>query len=202
MKRSVNEITGEYRKALTGAGYPLGIAQDGAMAAACLQLAGLDSAAAIAEALPASASDPLSQTLPLLPSLYECVLAGEGEMSLEAVDVPLLAIGMGIHLAGQHECAFNIALGGLHLVATSSGIVGDTVADNVSLDTASLRLAVSLATDSAAADAVKIQRATEEGVEINEAHWPLINCWAHETYVPASEQSRLAGAGAGLNDND
>ncbi|MFV1875593.1 hypothetical protein [Nioella sp.] len=29
-----------------------------------------------------------------------------------------------------------------------------------------------------------------------------LNAFAHRTYAPATEESRLAGAGAGLTDND
>jgi len=33
-------------------------------------------------------------------------------------------------------------------------------------------------------------------------HWATLNRFAHHTYAPASEASRLLGAGAGLSDND
>ena len=47
----------------------------------------------------------------------------------------------------------------------------------------------------------------EESVEIVEifvdpAVWSRLGALAHKSYVPASEASRLAGAGAGLTDND
>ena len=34
------------------------------------------------------------------------------------------------------------------------------------------------------------------------AIWALLNSFAHRTYAPATEESRLLGAGAGLSDND
>lgn len=37
---------------------------------------------------------------------------------------------------------------------------------------------------------------------INDESWAILTLWAHKTYVPATAQSRLAGAGAGLADND
>ena len=40
------------------------------------------------------------------------------------------------------------------------------------------------------------------GVTVNEGNWKKLERYAHHTYVPATEASRLAGAGAGLNDND
>ncbi len=38
--------------------------------------------------------------------------------------------------------------------------------------------------------------------EVNLKSWKQLEIYAHRTYVEASEASRLAGAGAGLNDND
>jgi hypothetical protein len=40
------------------------------------------------------------------------------------------------------------------------------------------------------------------GVAADPAAWAALEQWAARTYVPASLQSRLAGAGAGLSDND
>jgi len=38
--------------------------------------------------------------------------------------------------------------------------------------------------------------------DVADGDWSEIGALAARTYVPASEQSRLAGAGAGLTDND
>jgi hypothetical protein len=39
-------------------------------------------------------------------------------------------------------------------------------------------------------------------VDLTQQHLDDLNSYAHRTYAPATEASRLAGAGAGLNDND
>ena len=39
-------------------------------------------------------------------------------------------------------------------------------------------------------------------VDMNEEIWEALGRFAHRTYVPATEASRLKGAGAGLTDND
>ena len=39
-------------------------------------------------------------------------------------------------------------------------------------------------------------------VDIADEIWEALSAFAHRTYVPASEASRLKGAGAGLTDND
>jgi hypothetical protein len=41
-----------------------------------------------------------------------------------------------------------------------------------------------------------------DGIEVDAAAWDILQTWAARTYVPESQQSRLAGAGAGLTDND
>lgn len=38
--------------------------------------------------------------------------------------------------------------------------------------------------------------------EVGQPLWQALEIWAARTYVPATEASRLAGAGAGLTDND
>jgi len=43
---------------------------------------------------------------------------------------------------------------------------------------------------------------TNGPIEIPDADWTRWQSWAAQTYVPATEASRLAGAGAGLTDND
>jgi hypothetical protein len=41
-----------------------------------------------------------------------------------------------------------------------------------------------------------------DGLEADAAAWAALEAWAARCYVPASLQSRLAGAGAGTSDND
>ncbi|MEM7222762.1 MAG: DUF3726 domain-containing protein [Pseudomonadota bacterium] len=43
---------------------------------------------------------------------------------------------------------------------------------------------------------------SRHGREIDQEVWRALERFAHRTYVPASEASRLAGAGAGTSDND
>jgi hypothetical protein len=49
----------------------------------------------------------------------------------------------------------------------------------------------------------KLKLATRyDPVETSDFGWDRITELARRTYVPASDQSRLRGAGAGLTDND
>lgn len=198
MKRSINEITNELRKALIGAGYPVGVAQDGAGAAVCLLLAGFDGVAAAAAALPEGGAATLSDSLPNLLAIHECVLAGEDCGGLDLADTPMLALGISLHLANQHDCSFTVELNGAVHTITPTGI--DPAPDEVAL--ANMAPAFFISGCGKADKSRGRLSARSEGFEINEALWPVIQRWSKETYVPASEQSRLSGAGAGLNDND
>ena len=40
------------------------------------------------------------------------------------------------------------------------------------------------------------------GFEVENSDWSTLATSAHRTYAPASDESRLSGAGAGLSDND
>ena len=46
------------------------------------------------------------------------------------------------------------------------------------------------------------QRSIDTGCELADAVWHKLQVFAHNTYVPVSDESRLKGAGAGLTDND
>jgi hypothetical protein len=48
----------------------------------------------------------------------------------------------------------------------------------------------------------KHESAIQRGCDISNAVWEKLLNFAHNTYVPSSEASRLTGAGAGLTDND
>lgn len=43
---------------------------------------------------------------------------------------------------------------------------------------------------------------TDTTIDVDDVDFKALSALAHKTYVPASDASRLKGAGAGLNDND
>jgi hypothetical protein len=47
-----------------------------------------------------------------------------------------------------------------------------------------------------------IEEKLENGRPIDPASWVQLNAFAYRTYAPATEASRLSGAGAGVSDND
>lgn len=58
-----------------------------------------------------------------------------------------------------------------------------------------------LSDDASASSAAPVHGRSNERLA-NAAAWANLEAWAARTYVPASLQSRIAGAGAGLSDND
>jgi hypothetical protein len=52
------------------------------------------------------------------------------------------------------------------------------------------------------ADEISLQHPLKTRAETAPETWESLNRFAHKTYAPATEESRLLGAGAGLSDND
>ena len=81
------------------------------------------------------------------------------------------------------ECSSQALLAGL------AGRVGITVSDS----SEGLQLVV---------PAIELDHVVKAVTVPAPACWQQVQEWAAQTYVPSSEQSRAAGAGAGLTDND
>ena len=74
---------------------------------------------------------------------------------------------------------------------------------NVEAEPSDLRaVRAEYASCSAQADDLGGRPPGRDGRDIDETVWRGLVKFAHRTYVPATEESRLAGAGAGLRDND
>lgn len=198
MRRSLNEVSGDFRKAACGAGYPIGLAEDIARAGIALIEAGHDGVAAVASILPEAKGRELSETALNGPSLFECVLAGDKSAKLENVDAPALLSGFALAAARLYQCCFQLEFSdGTVLKVLPEGLSGAISPTGEAPGVCVTSLA------KAEVDNTKVHSLTmTDGVEVNEALLPLVKRWAMETCVPASEQSRLSGAGAGLNDND
>jgi hypothetical protein len=72
------------------------------------------------------------------------------------------------------------------------------------LDLCAAGLDVQLKTDvgSALQDAMQSAQSPVGPFEVKDAVWSVLVTYAERTFVPESAESRLAGAGAGLTDND
>lgn len=174
MKRSLNEISGMVVKAARGAGVPLGHCED--LGAAAVYLAATD------------------------PVRLDCVIG--------ALNGPHLPVDMDGLVFRNARAAM---AGPIAVDAVLAGTVEVTLED---IDAPRLVLAM-CASRGANVDhrnegnALILKQKYGElimpvatSVTVSDLLWDQLNTLAAKTYVPATEASRLAGAGAGLTDND
>lgn len=179
MKRSINEICGMVLKAARGAGVPLGHCED--LAKAASYIAATDPAAldVIADILAVQSHQPsvILQGDALRIQGGSAALAGP--MAVDAIR------------AGVREVT--IADARAHVVVFAFFAV-QGIATSHRFDDADLIVSKS----DQAAPAIPFVRP----VFVSDQLWQVFNDYAAKTYVPATEASRIAGAGAGLTDND
>lgn len=206
---SENETYGMFRKAAVGAGYTHGLAQDIAAATLWLEHNGFDGASALLTALSTSPSrtDPYvfrDNTLSLdsLPSAqFACSLfdmiatqQGKSRVYIAQVDVPLLLLGFAAIASESYQIQSVITFqSGQTATFSSSG-------SHFQADIPSAPCSVTLECE---LNPVQSDRpSAKAAITIDTDTWAQLANLAHRTYVPATEDSRVKGAGAGLTDND
>ena len=211
MSYSLNEIEAMTKKAARGAGYAWGPAEEAGKAVRWLESHGLTGAAALVGHLnignidgpPMSLrGDWSSATGVLCPltsgaALNDCAeqLADGHIQRLMDVDHPLLILPFAAWAALHIKAAIHVAWDGM--LATTDGYRLRYEARNGDPNQ-SRAAVVSCKMDKAGGDL----RAPALRGEISSDVWQALGKYAHRTYAPASEESRLLGAGAGVTDND
>lgn len=175
MKLSANEIKALAIKAARGAGLPLGHAEDMGNAAVWLAYRGA------LDALCTALEGTHLVQLPVRGEIKAARLAMAGPTVMDLVQ----AGGGPLRLSQVDAPAVMHALAGV----SHSGV-------KVAQDGFDLTVHCDLATDSS--EDVDFSGA----VDVPDPLLDRLNSFAAQTYVPASEASRAAGAGAGLSDND
>jgi hypothetical protein len=209
MRRSLNEIELMARKAAVGAGWAGGLAEDAGRAAAWLCSHGYDgvqAAHASINAGPQELSVEHTQTGVVFqqaqaaragPSVLD-LMADGGVMDhaiLRNVDVPIMVLGLAGVLSAQYGTAVGLEFANgtqAHMAPEGHQISGEIVC--ASCDVKVRRITWS-GTNLKPTDAAS-------GYDVNEDIWAKLGDFAANTYVPATEESRWRGAGAGLIDND
>ena len=211
MTYSLNEIEAMAKKAARGAGYDWGPSEEAGKAVRWLESHGLPGAAALVGHLNIGNIDgpPMSlhgewrsSTGVLCPltggaALNDCAdgLAGGYIQRMENVDHPLLILPFAAWSALHINAQVSVIWQGVH--ATTDGY--------------RLRFEVEDADPNpATAKALTCQKTKASGQmntpalrgDISGDTWKELGTFAHRTYAPASEESRLLGAGAGVTDND
>ena len=177
-------------KAALGSGRPWGLAQEAGWGVArleALQLPGAEGLLALLEATDGFASG--REQCPILVGSHIADLAGiDGVAEHASMHQPLLLVPFLQRLPGRYtlacgQCRMTVD----QALVDISGVLPDIAP--VTITIAGQR------------DVHPAQRGTAD-VDIDDEIWEALGVFAHRTYVPATDASRLKGAGAGLNDND
>ena len=211
MTLSLNEVEALAKKATRGAGYPWGIAEEAGKAVRWLCAMNFDGCAALADLLVECEGENLSDRTPVLGSVWASrggrlcpllagatlsdladVLTGE-ELRLENVARPILLAPFASLAARTLEAPICLDWDNARISTDGAAIAaeGDTGAA-----VACVTIYVADGFDPAEAQAA-CSRADPDAKTLD-----TLNRLAHRTYAPATEASRLSGAGAGLSDND
>ena len=219
MRYSLNEIEAMSKRAARGAGLSWGLAEEAGKAARWLAAHGLPGPEALTELLagndsgryaalaPASVDDPVwrapsGSLCPLVAGAALCDRAAEiaagREIELGPTAQPLLLAPFAAGVADMTGAAVRLSWAGTELVLAPAGV-------SIEGDRAALT--------AAGADGIRCARVALTGIpsppdtgaakrDVDAAIWGRLNAFAGRIFAPATEASRLTGAGAGNNDSD
>lgn len=216
MSHSLNEIEAMSKRAGRGAGLSWGLAEEAAKGTRWLSAFGFPGTELLADLLelndrippidvsPVSLSAevwhaPARRMSPLTAgaSLSDCAvrLLDRGTITMENVSLPLLAVPfmggaalrLGVPVAVEWDSA-RLATDGKQLCVQASP---------EALEARQVQKLVFSAPADMSGRREPVLRA-----DVSEESWDRLAAFAHRTFAPATEESRLRGAGAGLSDND
>ncbi|WP_306045647.1 DUF3726 domain-containing protein [Nioella sp. MMSF_3534] len=211
MTWSLNEIEALSRKAARGAGYSWGLAEEAGRAVRWLEARGLPGAQALVDHLKRVDGQDLASFTPdaddwtapdgtacpiLAGTMLADGMAGSGPDPITLPDLasPLLLLPFLSWMATAQGRTVGIGVADTAVTLSPEGTLTQTkdIPSPVSAPV-TLRFGVDPAGDTVA-----------EGLRsaCSADTVAALNSFAHRTYAPATEESRLAGAGAGLTDND
>ena len=211
MNYSLNEVEATAKRAARGAGYSWGLAEEAGKATRWLCANGLDGCGALARLLDQVGADqhsdlsPQSTTgdwvgaadhlCPLTAGAALCdnaTLLADREIVMENVLYPVLMLPFAAAAAKAGQRAVSVTFDGQTVVCDATGECGAGVSE-----ISAIPVATTLCVKSGGVVGSPQARATPDAGD-----WATLSRFAQRTYAPASEASRLLGAGAGLSDND
>lgn len=212
---SIGEIESLILKACRGSGMSWGLSEEGARAAGILSMLGLPGLDSFARLLPKLARVEHASVKPEFNS-NRCTSNGEflcpvyagawlldtpslltdtqGSVDFAMLADPLIFSAFALQGAIQHDRSINLVADNQSTRCLNGAIENGSVLTEFATTT-DLELRSSVAAPAALHITHHRGTCTTESLHTLEQ-------FAHKTYVPASEASRLAGAGAGLTDND
>lgn len=212
---SIGEIAGLIQKAYRGIGRPWGLAEEAGRAADWLASRGLPGPDMFAlltrrfDGTDCRDCTPIDLTGPWkAPGSGLCpVIAGSsfcdapmgvrepGGLSMHAVVAPLLILPFAAAVAGRTGWCLAVEWPGVKAVCAPGGYRIHAAAGDLVGDMGNLTLSVTRADGN-------VSGPGRQRVQCSKATFETLDHFAHRTYVPETELSRLKGAGAGLTDND
>ena len=178
MKRSLNEISGMVLKAARGAGVPLGYCEDLAAAAGYMAATDAASLMCLREVLIDAPITPVIQKTGTSIRIEKGAICETAPLCADALRTDVTEVTV-VNCAAPQLVFALCAVAGVGVVHQFNGT--DLIL-------------------TPASDAPAMPRAGS--VTVSDQLWVFLSDLAAKTYVPATEASRLAGAGAGLTDND
>lgn len=211
MTLSLNEVEATAKKAARGAGYPWGLAEEAGRAVRCLCAHDLDGCAALARLLAQTDGADLSGWTPqtgdgdwtaasgtLCPLITGAALSdragllSQGGIGLDWTAEPLLLVPFALLCARRLGVVVAVAWGTSKATTDGTGIAIAGLLAGPACDR------VGIWAGGGHQRAMRRRYRADPSPEVHAA----LDRLAHRTYAPATEASRLRGAGAGLSDND
>ncbi|MEX0303924.1 MAG: DUF3726 domain-containing protein [Leisingera sp.] len=209
MSYALNEVEATAKRAARGAGYDWGLAEEAAKATRWLCAQGLDGAAVLAAVLEAGfAADPAAHAPLGLAGGWQakaqlCPLATGAALSDCAARLQQAPQVMGPVARPAMILPFAaLAARRLGACVTVEGEGFQAVTDGSALQIEGTLPDAAASLTVRAEGSLTASGPLNSRAEPEEAAWAVLNRFAHKTYAPATEESRLLGAGAGLSDND
>ncbi|TXH37842.1 MAG: DUF3726 domain-containing protein [Rhodospirillaceae bacterium] len=197
MKPSLNEIQVECKKASRGAGLSWGLAEEVGQAMARLAGQGVDALPVLLDYLEALPDRDMSGD-PIRAGTWiadQANLLAEGEsLSFAEIRQPMLVLPF-VAMAAQ-------SIGRPIIVTHRDGAWTVPSAGMPAQDLSGIEILQGVTCTAAAAKVDIASPVSMPRLDIDDLIWQRLKDLAQRTYVPATEQSRLLGAGAGSIDND
>jgi len=214
---SSNEVQSLIRKAIIGSGFDTGIAEDVSRAGVWLCQHGYEGADIILDAIGKTQNSlaisknnesysfgdicVMSKGTSIIDTLIaQLATTKECEANLINIDSPLLLLAFAAITSEEHDIAFEVKFSDNDRtisIPKDAHLMGNKIEFKNGCDGV-----IKCTTLDKKSEMFKAKLVTESSISISTKTWHSLQALAAKTYVPASEASRLAGAGAGLTDND
>ncbi|MEP2530823.1 DUF3726 domain-containing protein [Shimia sp.] len=209
MTYSLNEVEATAKRATRGAGYAWGLSEDAAKATRWVCQQGLDGVGELARLLergfgmaakdhtPTSLGGEWRADDALCPVMAGALLSDSaavlesGPIVLHRLVHPVVLLAFVGNAARRVHCTIELECDGVKAMTDGTQVfLTDRLPDEAQ------HITVRFSNDAVRA------RTLATRADPDPDAWAILNRFAHRTYAPATEESRILGAGAGLSDND